>query len=139
MSDYISDIFASLNFIKIMHRSHHSSFSKSILAFIFLFLNGICIASPAVKNSVNIFTQTFSLQTGNDLNSPETTENHLPAQSIRHQSVRRSVLSLSNAGENLGNNIEALDMQSGFEYSRAVSYFLTKPGYYIFLFRYTLF
>ena len=139
MSDYFSDIFASLNFIKIMHLSHHSSFRKSILAFIFLFLNGICIASPAIKNSVIIFTQTSSLQTGNDLNNPEITENHLPAQSIRHQAVRRSVVSLSNSGGKIDNNIAASDMQQGFQYSRPDSYFLKRPGYYIFLFRYTLF
>jgi hypothetical protein len=122
-----------------MHLSHHSSFSKSILAFIFLFLNGICIASPAIKNSVDNYTQTSTLQAGNDLNTLETTENHLPAQSIRHKGVRYSVVSLSNAGGKIDNNIADLDMQRSSQYSRHETYFQPRPGYYIFLFRYTLF
>ena len=119
-----------------MPRSHHSSLSKSILAVIFLFLNGICVASPAIKNITHNNIEVSSLQPGNDSNSPEITENHLATQSIRHQAVRRSVLTLNNAGENIDNNIAAL---RGLEYSRADSYFLPRPGYYIFLFRYTLF
>ena len=122
-----------------MPRSHHSSFSKSILAVIFLFLNGICVASPAIKNITHNNIEVSTLQPGNDSNSPEITENHLATQSIRHQAVRRSVLSLSNAGENIGNDIKASNIQRGFQYLRDDSYFLPRPGYYIFLFRYTLF
>lgn len=123
-----------------MPRSNHSSFMRSILAFIFLFLNGICVASPAVKNITDNLTQTSSLQYGYDLNSPETSENHLPAQSFKHQAVRRSVV-LANRADitNQLNETEAFFMQGSFPYSYAGFYFLPRPGYYIFLFRYTLF
>lgn len=123
-----------------MTRSKHSNFSKSILAVIFVFLNGICVATPAIKNSTGNYTQTSSLQFGYDLNNPETAENHLPAQTIRQQAVRRSLIPSDRAGiENINNDTTALRMHEGFNYSRSSSYFLPRPGYYIFLFRYTLF
>ena len=123
-----------------MPRNNHINFSRSILAFIFLFLNGICVASPSVKNSTDNFTQTSSVQLGYDLNNPETTENHLPAQSIRQQSVRRSVVPANQADfENIYNNTAPLHIKEDFHYFRAGTYFHPIPGYYIFLFRYTLF
>ena len=99
MSVYFSDIFATINFIKTMPCSHHSSFSRSILVVIFLFLNGICIASPAVVNPTNNYhTQSAALPFGNDLNNVETGENQLPVQSCKQQAALRSVVPASGAG-----------------------------------------
>ncbi len=123
-----------------MPLSNHNNFSRSILAFIFLFLNGICVASPSVKNSTDNFTQTSTVQFGYDLNNPETTENHLPAQTMRKQSARHSVVPSNQADfENIYINTAPLNIKLDFHYSRAGTYFPPLPGYYIFLFRYTLF
>lgn len=123
-----------------MSRSYHSSFSRSILAVIFVFLNTICVASTAIKNSANNFIQISSLQTAPDLNNPETSENHLPAQSLKQQVVRRAVVPSNRAHiESINNNTLVLYNKSDLPYDTFTSHFLTRPGYYIFLFRFTLF
>ena len=119
---------------------HYNNFSKSILVVIFLFLNGICIASPAVKNTADNHTQTASLPLGNDLNNVETGENQLPVQSCKQQAALRSVAPANGAGiQTLYNNSAEPDVQNLLNYYAAPSFFLPRPGYYIFLFRYTLF
>ncbi|MEO6134690.1 MAG: hypothetical protein ABIP35_06025 [Ginsengibacter sp.] len=117
-----------------MPRRIHNSFTKSILAVMFMFLNGICIASPALKNTADNYSQNASL------NNLETTENQLPAQSLKLNTIRRSVVLVNRANvENLYNNTVAIVFNKSSDFSPANLYLLPKPAYYLLLFHYTLF
>ena len=121
-----------------MPDSKHSIYRSRLLAVIFLFLNAVCIASPGIKNSADNYNQ-VALQAGQDINAFESEESVVPAASFISQ-VRRG--SLSATDDIYKHNFScalALPVDKWSHPAIAQSAFLQKPGYYTFLFRYTLF
>ena len=119
-----------------MSFSKHIVFKSRMLAVVFLFLNAVCIASPIVKNNADNHNQLISLPLGQNAESEET---QLPNSSFINHHAQRSIVL-----KNLNCNSGFIEKEPILPAQRrpgtiTTSGFLPKPGYYIFLFRYTLF
>lgn len=114
----------------------HNIYRSRILAVIFVFLNAVCIASTGLKNSADY--QQTGLQSGLDLNAFGSEENQEPAASFVSQ-FRRTCLSTQNNNSGFYRTITLLHLGEWRDPAIAQSARLQKPGYYNFLFRYTLF
>ncbi|MEO6894570.1 MAG: hypothetical protein ABI136_06000 [Ginsengibacter sp.] len=123
-----------------MSASKHSVIKSRMLAIIFLFLNVVCIASPVMKNTADDYNQLISLPFGHDANSAESEENQLPNSSFINYNSQRFILAKNDhCPTNFICNVPSPAGQKSNN-----SYFipfdlLPKPGYYSFLFLYTLF
>lgn len=114
----------------------HNIYRSRILAVIFVFLNAVCIASTGIKNSADY--QQVALQSGVDLNAFGSEENQEPTASFISQ-FRRTCLSTQNHNPNFYRTIALLPLEEWHDPAIAQSACLQKPGYYNFLFHYTLF
>lgn len=123
-----------------MRRSKPTMIKSRILAIVFLFLNAVCIASPVMKNTAEDYNQLISLPFGHDANSAESEENQLPNSSfINHRAQSSVTLKNDNCNANFNGNVPSQRVQKWSNFSIIVSDLLPKPGYYSFLFLYTLF
>ena len=123
-----------------MRKSKHTMIKSRILAIVFLFLNAVCIASPVLKSTGTDCKQLISLPFGHDANSSEAEENQLTNISFINQHSQVSATSKKQTiNDDFKVNIPVLRFQKHSNSSITVSDFLPKPGYYKFLFLYTLF
>lgn len=123
-----------------MHFSKHNGFRSKMFAVIFLFLNGVCIASPGIKNITDGYQQSVASQSGHELNNSGSEENQLPIYSFKNHAVQISATSRNYAGnENFYGDASLLPARECCKPFITTSYFLPKPGYYTFLFRFKLF
>lgn len=123
-----------------MARGNHISFTKSVFAIIFLFLNTICIASPSLKVQAENNIQSSPLLPEHDVNNSAWPEGKFDAETIACTTVQRSGMALNHS------NIERVDFNTGEVCMQNLSSFnirpscnLPIPGYYLLLFRCTLF
>ena len=123
-----------------MSDSNHSVILRNMLAIIFVFLNAVSIASPVIKNTADDYRQLVSLPLGHNSNTSGPEENQLLNTSfLNHQAQSSVSLKNHNCNANFNCNAPLLSVQKCSNSSIAPSFFLERPGYYIFLFRYTLF
>ncbi|MBS1737575.1 MAG: hypothetical protein JSS98_13365 [Bacteroidetes bacterium] len=123
-----------------MGRSIHISFTKSVFAITFLFLNTICIASPSLKIQAENNIQSSPLLPEHDVNNSALPESKFDAETIACTTVQRSGMVLNHS------SIERVDFNTGEGCMQNISSFnirpyynLPIPGYYLLLFRCTLF
>lgn len=127
-----------LNFLKNnMTDSKLYNFKSRILAIIFLFLNAVCIASPAIKTAYENEGQSVTIPFINDFNTVESEEE------ISGTSFINNHKSLSSANKSNNNRSEknylqrlVLSVQNHFSPFIKNSAFLPTPHYYTFLFRF---
>jgi hypothetical protein len=114
----------------------HNIYRSRTLAVIFMFLNAVCIASTGIKDSADY--QQVALQSGVDLNTFGSEESQEPAASLVSQ-FRRTCLSTPNHNPSFYRTIALLPLEEWHDPAIVQSACLQKPGYYNFLFHYTLF
>lgn len=120
-----------------MSSSKQNGFRSTMLAIIFLFLNGVCIASPGIKNITDDCQQVIASQPGHDLNNSGSEENQPPAYSFKNYAVQISATPRNyTCNENFYSDAALLPVTECCKSSMTGRYFLPKPGYYTFLFRY---
>lgn len=120
--------------------SKHHGFKSRMLAIVFVFLNCVCFASPGMKNITDEYQQVIAPQYGYDLNTLGSEENQLPAYSFKHHPVRISATSNNHTcNKNFYSIASLLPVKKCCKSFITASYFLPKPGYYTFLFRFKLF
>ena len=120
--------------------SKHNVIKSRILAVIFVLLNAVSVASPVIKNRADGNKPIISLPFGNAANAFESEENQTVNSSfINHFS--RSLVRVKNyiCTENVCSHSFVFSIGKWRVPSITTSTFLPKPGYYIFLFRFTLF
>ncbi len=123
-----------------MPSSKRNRFISRMLAILFLFLNCVSVASPAVDITANDYRHAGVSQPANDLNNPGSEENQLPAYSFKHHPVRISSTAANHAcKENSYSTSSILPIKMGLAPGMNSSYFSPKPAYYNSLFRYKLF
>ncbi len=107
---------------------------------VFLFLNAVCIASPGIKNITNDYQQLVASQSGLDLSNPGSEESQVPMYSFKNHVVQISAAARNYVcNENLYSDASLLPAGNCCKSFIAASYFLPKPAYYTFLFRFKLF
>jgi len=120
----------------------HTGFRHRLLAMLFLFFNCVCTAAPIIKNTSQEYKQAVSLRLAPSPNTAETEEeSRLVASSYVHQLTHFSLKKQhSNHLYKQHNNQAASFADSGLlkVFFTSVNS-LPRPGYYAFLFRYTLF
>ena len=123
-----------------MSGSKHNFFKSRVLAVIFVFLNAVSIASPVIKNTADDNKPIISLPFEYAANTVESEENQTPNSSVINH-FSRKLVTLRNhiCTENAYSRSSVFSVQKWTGPSITNSAFLPKPGYYIFLFRYTLF
>lgn len=123
-----------------MARSIHISFTKSVFAIIFLFLNTICIASPSLKVQAENNIQSSSLLPEHDVNNSALPESKFDAETIACTTVQRAGLPQNSINvDSLDLNIEKGGMENCTSFNVEPYFNLPIPGYYLLLFRCTLF
>lgn len=120
--------------------SEHNGFKSRVLSIVFLFLNAVCIASPGIKNVAENYQQSVASQFGHELNNPGPEESELPIYSFKNHAVQISATPRNYAcNENFYSKALPLPAKKCCKSFITASYFLPKPGYYTFLFRFKLF
>jgi len=123
-----------------MRGSKHTVIKSRILAVIFVLLNAVSVASPVIKNRADDDKSIISSPFGNAGNAFESEENQTPNSSFINHFSRSSVTVKNHiCTENVYCHSLVFPVQKWRGSSITTSTFLPKPGYYIFLFRCTLF
>lgn len=127
-----------LNFLKNnMTGSKLYNFKSRILAIIFLFLNAVCIATPAIKTAYENEGQSVTIPFINDFNTVES-EEEISGTSFINNHKGLSSANKSNSNRSAKNYLQrlVLSVQNRFSPFIKFSAFLPTPHYYTLLFRF---
>jgi hypothetical protein len=121
-----------------MSNLKHFNYKSTLLAIVFGFLNCVCMASPVLKANADCNQELVSLQFGNDLNNIDIEADPISAYSFKINQVNFAAAKFS-SHPNPYTDIATNGFISKPLASNFSAYLIPEPGYYSFLFQYSLF
>ncbi|MEO5944371.1 MAG: hypothetical protein ABIP30_15075 [Ferruginibacter sp.] len=121
-----------------MSNFKHFNYKSSLLAIFFGLLNCVCMASPVLKTYADCNKEQVALQYGYDLNNIETEGESISTYSFKNTHINFAPAKFS-SDPNLYNNIEKNEGSENAAVPYISAYLIPEPGYYSFLFQYSLF